>query len=462
MKKQILILILFVAAIVAGTSSAFGQNPHYDTDGSTYLTVLDNVPSCISPRALQNCTDVDELHPVQGQSYTYIVNTTDKSDDVRWFVVNNFDLIDDGQKLIDNNHQILPRTDDDIDPGDGNGSYILSVTDLATTYNLDPVGGDPASYTGITSDGTVAHSITIRWKYFSGLTSANEAILLVAVATDASGCTDNISVYRIIPEPSFTLDVATLTQNGDSIAGPDDDAYAECVSPIESAVYNPSLAGGIDENITPGDSLIVDYGENWVYFIVNGANYIDSWLPNFFIEYKDINGAVITSYNAIEASWAYSTDAAANTNWNTISKWSDSTQATGYETIPVVAYGVDGTGARNASPSTVGAGTVPEAGGECIVVRIRVDWGTQYEHDDAIRTISFEVDGRQYDGTGTTAADGYENDLYGDKHYNTCDVDHFGGSGHDYIEYDITPRPEVANAITTTGVDIEIKTGEEQ
>ncbi|WP_321997659.1 hypothetical protein [Draconibacterium orientale] len=459
MKKQILFLTVFVAAILVGMNSYGQTNAHYGAS-NVYLNYLDAGPNCITPRSLENCDDVDELHPVQGQPYTYIVNTTYASDDVRWFVVNNFDLIDDSQQLIDATHTILPRTDDDIDLGDGTGDYILSVADLTNTYNLDPVGGDPATYTGITSDGTAAHSITITWKYFSGLTSANEAILLVAVVTDASGCTDNIEVYRIIPEPAFTLDVATLTQSGDSIAGPDDAAYAECVSPIESAVYNPGT-GDIDENLTPGDSLIVDYGENWVYFIVNGANYIDSWLPNFYIEYQAEDGTVITSYQSLEASWAYSTDAATNTGWTTINNWSDSTQATGYEGTPVVAFGVDGTGARNTSPSTVGAGTVPEAGGECIVVRVRVDWGTQYEHDDAIRTIAFEVDGRQYDGIGTGAADGYQSDIYGDKHYADCTVDHFGGSGHDYIEYDITPRPEVQNAITTAGVDTEEKTGDE-
>jgi len=445
MKKQILFLILFVATIVAGTSNAFGQNAHYGAN-NVYLNYLDGSPSCITPRPLSNCNDVDELHPVQGQAYTYTVNTTNGSDDVRWFVVNNYDLSSASDSLINSNHEILLSTDSRIDPGTGTGRYVYSVTDLATDYNKDPVGGDA---TGITNTTGTEHAIEITWKYFSGLTSANEIILLVAVVTGDDNCTDNIIVYRIIPEPAFTIDVATLRQLGDSIAGPDDPAYSECVSPIESAVYDPG-SGSVDENETPGDSLIVDYGENWVYFIVNGANYIDSWLPNFYIEY---NGG--TGYNSIEASWAYAGDAAGSTGWNTIVNWDDSTQANGYESIPVIA------GGSAASAGTVGAGVVPAAGGECIVVRVRIDWGTQYEHDDVARTLSFEVDGRAYDGTGTTAADGYESDLYGDKHYADCNVDHFGGSGHDYIEYNIDPRPEIENTIAAP-VDHEAKTGEEQ
>ena len=447
-------MILFVAAIVAGTTGAFAQtNAHFD--GSyNYLQVLDAAPTCISARPLSNCTDVDELHPVQGQPYKYIVNTTDATDDVRWFVVNNYDLTSNSTQLATANNQILASTSTYIDPGTGTGSYVLSVTDHGNTYNKDADGSTTA---GITFNGTgTEHEIEITWKYFSGLTSANEIILLVAYVVSEDGCTDNMVVYRIIPEPAFTLDVAVLSQSGDSVADrTSTDPYAECVSPIESAIYNPAI-GSVDENLTPGDSLIVDYGENWIYFIVNGANYIDSWLPNFFIEYKDAGGAVITSYNQIEASWAYAGDAAGTTGWNTISNWADSTQAAGYESIPVIAN------ASAASAGTVGAGAVPSAGGECIVVRVRVDWGTQYEHDDAIRTLTFEVDGRAYDGTGTSASDGYESAVYADKHDADCDVDYFGGPGHDYIEYDITPRPEVENAITTAGVDVEEKTGEEQ
>ncbi|WP_163325604.1 hypothetical protein [Draconibacterium mangrovi] len=449
MKKQILILTVFVAAILVGMNSYGQTNAHYDgTAGNGYLQYLDKVPDCIAPTPLSNCDLVDELHPNPGVEYTYIVNTTNATDDVRWFVVNNFDLIDDSQQLVDNNNQILPRTDDDIDPGDGNGSYILSVIDRATTYNLD---ADGATTAGITSDGTIAHSITMSWKYFSGLTTANEAILLVAYVESEDRCNDNIVVYRIIPQPAFTLDVAVLSQSGDSVADrTSTEPYFECVSPIESAIYNPGT-GTIGPDITPGDSLIVDYGENWVYFMVTAANYVDSWLPNFFIEYNSGGN----DYEALVAEWAYAADAAAGTGWNTISNWADSTQATGYESTAVIAA------ASAAAAGTIGAGAIPTGGHDCIVVRVRLDWGTQYEHDDAVRSIHFEVDGLAYDGAGTTAADGYENPVLGDLHDGDCTIDRFGGLTHDGILYNITPRPEVENAVGGA-VDTELKTGDEQ
>ena len=449
MKKQILILILFVAAIVAGTSNAFGQNDHYASDGHTYLNYLDAAPSCITPRQLTNCLDVDEIHPVQGEPYKYIVNTTDASDDVRWFVINNYDLTSATpvDSLVNSNHEILASTDNRIDPGDGTGDFIYKVTNLATDYNINPA----MDGTGVTNTTGTEHAIEITWKYFSGLTTANEVVLLVAVVTGDDACTDNIIVYRIIPIPAFTLDVATLEQAGDSVAGPDDATnFAECVSPIESAVYDPNMTP-TDPNVTPGDSLIVDYGENWVYFIVNGANYIDSWRPNFRITYTGAASPVIS------ADWAYAADANTNTGWVSIVNFADATP----EDIAVNAIGLDASGNPNAGPGAMGDGMVPQPGGECIVVRVRLDWGTQIEHDDGIGTVVFEVDGVQYDGDGVDVSDLYDNStVYGDKHYADCTVDNFGGTGHDYIEYDITPRPEIEDAITDP-VDTEAKSGDE-
>ena len=129
----------------------------------------------------------------------------------------------------------------------------------------------------------------------------------------------------------------------------------DCVSPIESAVYHGA-------GTTPSGTLTVDYGENWVFFVVNGANYIDSWMPQFQISYD------VTAPATAEASWAYLSDATDKTaaNWHTLS---GSLGGTWTSAVPVIAN------ATAAAPGSVGAGKVPAAGGECIVVRVRVGLG---------------------------------------------------------------------------------------
>nr|WP_321484629.1 hypothetical protein [uncultured Draconibacterium sp.] len=416
MKKQILILTFFVAAILAGTTSAFAQ-----LTAKPYQTVPSAVPSTLIPTPFGSglCT-ADELHPVQGQVYTYTVNATPQTD-VRWFVVNNNDLAPvtaANDSLLSATGGILPSTDANIDPSDGTGEYIYGDGSTPITgYNINPTADATGQF----------HTIDIAWKYFDGIT---DQVLLVAYAEDSIGCTNNLIVYRIIPEPAFTIDIAVLNDAGDSIAGPLDPITGECVSPIESAVYSGS-------GTTPDGTLTVDYGENWIYYVVNGANYFDSWLPAFQISYDG-------GHSAIEASWAYASvanDPAAT--WNTI----DVSGAFG--TVPVMAGG-------SGNP---GDGNLPAAGGEQIVVRVRIDYGTDYEHDNATELLHFAVDGVAYDGVGSSVTDWYDDAAnFGDLHYATCDVD---GFTNDKVDYEITPRPEIENAITTAGVDTETKTGDE-
>ena len=429
MKKQILILTFFVAAILAGTSSAFAQtNNHYDASGD-YLQVLDGVPGCITAQPLTGCTSTDALQPVQGVEYTYTVASTTGNETVRWFVINNADLKDATiggavDSIINSNNDIIAVTNNTyIDAIDGTGAYDNSSTSYILSLGANNSYNDPAS---------TNHSIDISWKYFDGFLP-NE-VLLVAYVEDEVACTNNIGVFRIIPQPSFSLDVAVLSQSGDSVAAPGTATYGECVSPIEFATYTAA------DNTTPNGTLTVDYGENWAYFIVNAANYIDSWRPSFQITY---NGGV--GYNALEASWAYAGDAASTTGWNDIVNIDGSA----FEDIPVIA------GGSEASPGAIGDGVVPAAGGECIVVRVRMDWGTLYEHDDAVRTLSFAVNGIYYDGVGSDISDLYDDeDVFGDLHTTTCDQD---GFTNDAVDYNITPRPEVEPGTPNQ----ETKTGDE-
>ena len=399
MKKQILFLAIFTLAVfLAGTTKLFAQAP----PAKPYQVVPDNAPTCLIPKPLSNCTTVDALHPVQGVLYTYTVTTTNATDDVRWFVVNNDDLVA-PDSLISALGGVLPSTNTNIDPGTGAGDYILNLG-TNNTYNANPVDGDG---TGTNK------SIDIAWKYFDGM-QPNE-VLLVAYVEGDDGCTNNIAVYRIIPEPAFTIDIAVLNDNGDSIAAPGTTVAEECVSPIESAVYASA------NNTTPNGNLTVDYGENWVFFIVNGANYIDSWLPEFVISYTGGTAPAMT------AQWAYRADANnAAATWNTIDV------ATGLTTVPVIAGG---------TANSVGGGAVPAAGGECIVVRVRMDWGTTIEHDQANGVLTFAANGIAYDGVGTAQADFYSDRTnFEDLHHADCAID---GFTNDRVTYNITPRPQV-------------------
>lgn len=399
MKKQILFLAFFVLAALAGTN-VFGQVINYQS-------VPTAAPVCLTPQPFTSgvCTS-NELHPVQGTPYTYTLNTTTKATDVvRWFVVNNNDLKTAGDSLISSLVGILPVGNTHIDPADGTGAYILNL-------------GTPGTYNSGAAGNT---SIQISWKYFDG--KLPNEVLLVAYVEDGTNCTNNIAVYRIIPQPAFTIDVASVKEDGSNPAGPGETPNSECVSKIASALYTGA------DNTTPNGTLTVNYGENWVFFVVNGANYIDSWMPQFQLSYN--GGAAPVA----EASWAYIGDATSKlaANWHPLTGSGALAAAptTWTSASAVVAK------ASAASPGTVGAGVVPAANGECIVVRVRLEWGTTIEHDGGDGTLTFAADGTAYDGVGPNF---FDDPLFGDLDNKTCATD---GFANDKVDYIITPRPEV-------------------
>ena len=400
MKKQILILILFVAAIVAGTSKSYGQ---YDVSLSALLD------SCLTPVAL-DCDSASALRPAPGEWYTYEIESIDYdntgNEKVHWFVVDYNDFSTDSLINTMNDITHLPGTY--IDPGDGTGEFLL---DASSSYNVD--FATPVS----TSD-----TVQLQWQYFDG--QAN-VVLLVAYVEDEAGCTDNIEVYRIIPEPAFTLDIAGIDQTDNSFVRDTATPASECVSPIESAWYTPAA-----NPASPGDGMLtVDYGENWLYFVVNAANFVDSWDPTFDFSYDGLG--TITS-----AAWTYpaAVTNAASSAWHTIDIASG---ATDY----VVGGGGDASGA---SIDGQGDGTSVGPAGECIVVRVQVDHGT-LDENIVTRRLTVRVNGIMYDPA---------QDALGNDPYLTTTLADFGpddnGDGacdqvlfDDVANYDITPRPDV-------------------
>ncbi|WP_319500087.1 hypothetical protein [uncultured Draconibacterium sp.] len=349
MKKQILFLTVFVAALLAGMNS-YGQ----------YVNSMTGAPTCTPAVPLSCLSDADELHPLPGEVYTYTI-TTDPATvgDVHWFVTDESDIITSatlGTPVLQPNRDVV------------DGDYILTAS-----AHYDTPGA--------------SKTIDISWKTFD---TSNE-VLLVAYVEGAAGCSDNVEVYRIEPSFSFTLDVAGLLDAGGLGA-------EECISPVESAVYD-------------GTNLTMDYGENWVFFSVNAANFVDSWEPTFSA--VAANGSTI---GTIE--WAYPTDAQANTNWN----------VSGTPVDAVVAGGAVG------------------AGGECIVVRVQVDHGSvEHNNTTAAEVVTLSIDGVMYD----PATDGYGNAAL-------ADLDEPASSGAcvndvtDVATYTLTPRPALVDAIPDT------------
>ncbi|MCK3684022.1 hypothetical protein [Maribellus sp. YY47] len=443
MKKQILFLTFFVTAIFAG-NSAFGQTPII-AEGTpnpyvSFLTVTDNDPanvSCAVQEVLPCLTTVvtDHLHPLAGETYTYTVTTSDAAldaggnptqDRIHWFVINYNDLtapagIIDPINDIDNLNGI-------IDIGDGTGDFILSNIATGGVYNTPT---------------QTANSIDITWKSFDG---ASNVVLLVAYAVDGTGCTDNIEVYRIMPQFKFTLDIAAINDAGAIIGAMQTSTAEECVSPIESATYVPGA------DATDG-TLTVDYGENYLFFTVTATNFTHSWLPSFQTEYSGGVGP-----DGITVSWAYpdqavlsdATTGAATGTWTTVGTANSGALTTlggvSGTDVPVEHPDNDDT----ATPVVIGA---DDGTGECIVVRVRIDHGTLNENAEPNdRTFKLAVDGVMYDANATVAADTYANGTLADLGPDSdttpdgiCNADQFE---NDWVNYILTPRPQIETSTT--------------
>ncbi len=335
-----------LALIFAGINKSYGQNnePAY----------LDVAPTYCVPAVPLDCGAGNALTPAPGVSYDYTI-TSSSVGTVHWFVTDDPNVMTAQSTLTGT-----------IDPGNGSGAYILTSD---AVYNN-------AANTAVT--------ISLSWKSFDG--AANQ-VLLVAYAIDAAGCTDNIEVYRIIPEYSFTLDIAGILDDGTAGA-------TECVSPVQSATYD-------------GTNLNVEYGENYVFYTVNAANWQTSWQTD--LKASTDGGSAL---GAVE--WAYPDEASgAGSVWN-----------------------ADGTSVL-ASHYASGADGFIDNVGECIIVRVPVDHGVVTENITD-ETINLVVNGEMVNPEGG-AYDGTYPDLDEGGTGNACVVD----QTTDNMDYVITPRPDV-------------------
>ncbi len=358
MKKHILLL---MATIMVSFTVAMGQPLQPST-----ATALSAIPTfCATPTPV-SCTS-DALRPVPGSPYTYSItvpNSTEFAQGLkyRWFVTQD-------PNILTTTGGATSFTSD-IKPGDGTGIHIQSAV---ANYN-DLVNG--------------SNQIVITWKSFVHVASAPVLVVIYVVGED--GClTNNMEVYEIQPVHAFTLDIANMASDGTIVAS----GHETCVSPVESAIYNPGTK-----------TMAMNYGTNYLYFAVNAANFTDSWLPEF--QLSGHGGRTTT----IE--WQRPALANVATGWNA---------------------------ATVAVQATAGAGASVGAAGECIIVRVTIAHAA--EETIADLTITLAVNGIMNDPTRSDlAVADYTDRTFEDVHHADCTAD---GFTNDIANQVIKQRPDL-------------------
>lgn len=377
MKKQIVVLLL----AILGLSTNLLAQTEKNGDGNLPDPGITGM-YCVAPTPITaTCVaTADPLHPSLGITYTYTVDVTpdpvNPSGYIDWFVTTDPTIIEDGV-------------------------ITTSIETAAGTYIL----ASGSTYHSVTN---VSESVDISWE---SVPAAGTNLFLVTYVKKNDGCTDNIKVYKIVPQHIFTLDLAYLNAVDPTVVG----SNTDCVAPVFDATFDPS--------ILPAGEMVYDYGVNYVYFVVNAANWGHSWKPSFeFVLTGTPNGLTTSSATAIH--WATPAGSVSGT-WN---------PTTLHATIPNVYES-----AANVTPST---GTTVGTTGECIVVRVTFDYGANITTRDIPFTLA--VNGIMYDGTG------YTNPNYADIHHqaqpapgNACPW--FDDYINDKLAYTLTLRPTIVD-----------------
>lgn len=357
MKKQILFLTMFTLALIFAGTKSYGQDINYLNVGTT---------ECPVPAVL-NCSSVNgsELNPLPGVTYTYTVAVDPAvvaPGYVNWFIT-------DDQTIIDPTGIVAA-----IEPDGGTSPYLLDAED--------------GVYNNTTTPNTEA-SIDISWKSFNG--TSNRVLLVAYVKGNGTpGCSDNIQVWRIEPSFAFRLEIAGMLPDG---TVPTTGNASECLTPVQSAVYD-------------GTNLTMDYGDNYVFFVVSAASFVDSWQPTFTVT-GSVGGTPVA---LTDVEWAYPAQAILPAGtWNAVS-------------VPVDAQDVTGS-----------VGDV----GECIIVRVHLDHNAVENADPSSVTLS--VDGIMYDVLNNN----YTNVAYADLDNGATSSDPCVVGSNDSAVYDLIPRPDI-------------------
>lgn len=330
MKKQIFILVLAFFAV----TTAFGQ---------------------LAPRPV-TCLTSDALHPIAGTPYTYQIDVpitpspgtawTAGSLNYLWFVTQEKQFINAG---------VLTPTRETA------AGTLLATTD--GNYNLAT---------------STSNSISLTWKSFVYDPTKPIFIVINAVGNNGVCIPMNMKVFKIEPLNAFTLDIDNLTELGvqhtPAVYG---DVYSQCISPIVSAVYDPT-------GTAPG-GVLYDFGQNVLLYEVVAANWSEAWKPSV-----QLTG--IDAKETVKVEWS-----------------KDKTFTAGVTLMTGSAVGTAAVTADYASPANVPApaGGVVGAAGESIFIRVTLDHtnGALNYEGLADQSIKLAVDGVTVPTTGTGVGD---------------------------------------------------------
>lgn len=266
MKKQILILAIFVLAVLAGTDKSFGQALSPSTFGT-------------APNPLVNCVG-DAQHPKAGNSYTYTFDATafgagGPVTGFRFWATKDPNFVS-TIPTVNNQSTALTTASGDL---------------LAVSANYNPAANDATGSVDITWSPEILARTDYQLGHIGtpGTTAAPTSTFVVGYATN--GCTDNIKVWEIDPSPSFTVDIKNIVKATEVPVAAYGDATTQCVDRTRAAKYN-STSFGVDYN----------YGKDTLYYEVIASNFVTSWKPTFFI--TGLDGSIQTANITLASSLA--------------------------------------------------------------------------------------------------------------------------------------------------------------
>lgn len=228
MKKQIFILALFVLAVFTSLTRSYGQTATHGNTAPTPIT----------------CSTTDPLNPIPGIPYNYSAGLNPAGGSAVWHVSYN------PSAFITNNS--WAATDEAV-----GGSFISAASGMTNATATSP------------------STASITWKTEGSATvDATHPLFvsLVYTAPSATGCANNLQVFRVTPKNAFTVDITNMNNTG-STSSAIGASYAQCFSDIAGAVFTTG---------TPG-TVTMNYGDNTMYFEVIAANFTTSFTPTFKI-----------------------------------------------------------------------------------------------------------------------------------------------------------------------------------
>jgi len=232
MKKQIFILVFLVLASFANIEKSFGQ---------------------LVPRVVDiTCLPSDALHPIPGSPYNYIVNVPNPAGtkSYEWFVTQDKNFITAGG---------LTGTRDIVGAA---GTHIS------------------ANGAGYNNSGTGTATLSLTWNSFVHNPALPVFVVIQVKSTVAGECSpNNLKVFRIEPVNAFTLDIANIKPDK-SLEGYETSTNI-CIAPIVSASYDVA-----------SESVVYDFGVNYLYYEVVAANFSTSWKPSLKVNLIDVKETV--------------------------------------------------------------------------------------------------------------------------------------------------------------------------